>query len=101
MPVGAVEVLHLRQGFGGVDGGGQILRQLALLGDRALHRLPPLLKTPEVLEPLLQGAEGGVVHGAMELLAVPGDEGDGVALVQEARHVLHVLRSLAELLGDL
>ena len=46
--IGAVQVLHLRQGFGGVDGGGQLFRQLALLGNRALHRLPPLPEAPVI-----------------------------------------------------
>ena len=98
--VGAVQVLHLRQGGGGVDGGGELLRQLALLLDGLLHRLPAVLQVPQVLEPLLQGPQGGVVHGAVELLAVAGDEGDGVALVQKAHHVLHVLRLLIQLLGN-
>ena len=94
--VGAVQVLHLRQRLGAVDGGGQLLRQLALLLDGEFHRLPPFLEAPEVLEPFLQGPEGGVVHGAVELLAVPGDEGDSVALVQEAHHVFHMLRPLVQ-----
>ena len=88
--VGAVQVLHLRQRPGGVDGERQLFRQLALLLDGLLHRLPALRQVPQVLEPLLQIPQGGVVHGAVELLAVPGDEGDGVALVQKVHHVFHV-----------
>ena len=36
------------------------------------------------------------LHGAMELLAVAGDEGDGVALVQKADHVFHVAGILVQ-----
>ena len=99
--VGAVQVFHLCQGLCAVNGGGQLLRQLALVSDGGLHRLPPLLKAPKVLKPLFQGSEGGVVHGAMEFLAVTGNEGNGVSLVQEAHHVFHVFRPLVQLLGNL
>ena len=98
--VGAVQILHLCQGPGGVDGGGQLLRQLALVLDGFFHRLPALLQAPEVLQPLLQGAEGGVVHGAVEFLAVAGDEGDGVALVQQGDDVFHVAQGLVQLPGQ-
>ena len=98
MLVGPVEVLHLRQRFSAVDGGGQLICQLALFVNGALHGLPALLQSPEVLEPLLQRSERGIVHGAVKLLAVAGDEGDGVALVQQAHHVFHVLRGLVQLL---
>ncbi len=99
--VGPVQVLHLRQGGGGVDGPGQLPGQLALFLDGLLHGLPPLLEAPEVVQALLQIPEGGVVHGPVELLAVAGDEGDGVALVQEADHVVHVFLRLAQLPGQL
>ena len=75
---------------GGVDGGGEFLRQLALFLDRPLHRLPAFRQVPQVLEALLQIPQGGVVHGAVKLLAVAGDEGNGVALVQKADHVFHM-----------
>ena len=44
--IGTVEVLHLRQRFGTVDGGGQLLRQLPLLLDGLFHRLPALGQIP-------------------------------------------------------
>ena len=54
------------------------------------HRLPAFRQVPQVLEALLQIPQGGVVHGAVKLLAVAGDEGNGVALVQKADHVFHM-----------
>ena len=98
--IGAVQVLQLRQGLGPVQGGGELLRQLSLAFDGFFHRLPALLQAPEVLEPLLQGAEGGIVHGAVQFLAVPGDEGDGVALVQQPDNVFHVLWIFVKFLGQ-
>ena len=96
--VGAVEILHLCQGLGAVDGGGQFLRQLALLLDGLFHRIPAFLQPAEVLEPFLQRPEGGVVHSAMKLLAVAGNEGDRVALVQQPDHVFHMPGVLIQLL---
>ena len=98
MLVGAVKILHLCQGLGAVDGGGQFLRQLALLLDGFFHRIPAFLQPTEVLEPFLQRPEGGVVHSAMKLLAVAGNEGDRVALVQQPDHVFHMPGVLIQLL---
>ena len=98
--VGAVQVLHLRQGHGGGDSGGEGLRQLALGLNGRADLLPPLLQAAQVLEALLQGAQGGVVHGAVELLAVAGDKGDGVALVQKVHHILYMLHALVQLPGE-
>ena len=89
--IGAVEILHLRQGLGTVDGGRQFLRQLALVGDGLLHRRAALLQAAQVLQPILQGAQGGVIHGAVELLAVAGNEGNGIPLIQKLHHVFHML----------
>ena len=88
--VGPVEVLHLRQGLGAVDGGGQLVGELSLLGDGFFHRFPALIQIAQILQPLLQGAQGGVVHGAVELLAVAGDKGDGVSLIQKLHHIFHI-----------
>ena len=98
--VGAVEILHLSQRGGLVDGGGELLCQLALALNGVFDLLPALFQVPEVLQPLLQGAQGGVVHGAVELFPVAGDEGDGVALVQQVYHVFDMLLRLGELPGE-
>ena len=96
----AVEVLHLRQGGGPVDGGGQLVGELALLLNGFFHRLPALRQPPQILEPVGQGADQLVVHGAVEFLAVAGDKGDGVALVQEGDDVLYVLLRAVQLPGQ-
>ena len=88
--IGAVEILHLRQGLGAVDGGSQLLRQLALVDDGLFYRRAALLQIAQILQPLLQSAQGGVVHGAVELLAVAGNEGNGVPLIQQLHHIFHI-----------
>ena len=98
--VGPVQIFHLREGGGAVDGGGQGLRQLALALDGGLHLGPPLVQVPQIGEPVGQGAQGGVVHGAVELLAVPGDKGHRGPLVQQGDDVFHVPGLLLQLPGQ-
>jgi len=52
------------------------------------------------LQALLQGSQGGVVHGAVEFFTVTGDEGNGVALVQEGDDVFYVVFGLVQFLGQ-
>ena len=80
-PVRPVEVLHLRQSGGALQGGGQLRGELALLLDGLPHLAPALLQAPQVGQTVRQLPDGLVVHGAVALLAVAGDEGHGVALV--------------------
>ena len=41
--------------------------------------------------PGFQGTQGRIVHGAVHFLAVAGDEGDGVAFVNQRDDVFNVL----------
>ena len=95
--VGAVEVFDLGERFGAVDGGSELIGQLALLIDGLFHRFAALFKTAEVLEPLFERAQRGIVHCTVELLAVAGDKGDGVALVEQMHDVFNVPGVFAEL----
>ncbi len=96
----AVQVFRLRQSGGGVNRGGKLIGELSLALDGALDLLPAFLQVPQILQPLLQGAQRGVVHGTVEFLTVPGDEGDGIALVQQGHDVLHVPLAPAQLPGQ-
>ena len=98
--IGAVQVLHLRQGGGAVDGGGQLVGELPLAVDGVFHLLAALVQVPQIAQPVLQGPQGGVVHAAVQLLAVAGDEGDGIALVQQVDDVLHMGQGLVQLPGQ-
>ena len=98
--IGAVQVLQGCQGLGLVNGGRKFLRQLALFLNGFLHRVPPLLQIPQVFQPLRQIAQAGVVHGAVQLLPIAGNEGDGIALVQQGDHVIDMALGPVQLPGQ-
>ena len=98
--VGPVQILHLRQRGGVFDGGGQLVGELALPIDGGQHLLPALGQITQVAQAILQLPQGGVVHRAVEFLAVAGNEGDGVALVQKGDDVFHVAQGLVQLPGQ-
>ena len=98
--VGTVEILHLGHGCGGVDGVGQLPGELSLVFDGLFDLVPALLQIAQVGEPGFQSAQGGVVHGAVHFLAVAGDEGDGVAFVDEGNDVLNIFQLLIQLRGE-
>ena len=96
--VGTVEVFYLSERFGTVDGGGELVCKLALLVDGFFHRFAALCKTAQILKPLFERAQRGVVHRTVQLLAVASDKGNGIALVQKLHNVFHVLRIFVKLL---
>ena len=98
--VGPVQILHLRQRGGALNGGGQLLRELALPVDGGQHLLPALGQITQIAQPVLQLPQGGVVHSAVKLLAVAGDERDGVALVQQGDDIFHMAQGLVQLPGQ-
>ena len=99
--IGAVQVLHLGQRFGGKDGLLQLRGQLFLLGDGANDLLPALLQAAQVFQPVAQIAQGGVIQAIGHFLAVAGDKGDGIALVQQADGGFHLRLPQVELPGKL
>ena len=98
--IGPVQVFHLGQRGGLVDGGGQLVRQLSLLRDGIFDGLPPFHQPPQIAEAFFQVPQNGVVHGPVQFLAVTGDEWNGVASVQELDDVGDVLGVLAQFLGE-
>ncbi len=61
----------------------QLVGELALLFDGGQHGLTTLVELTQVTQALLERAQLAVVEAAGDLLAVPGDERDRRALVQE------------------
>ena len=53
------------------------------------------------MQTVCKGTQGGVVHGAVQLLAVACNKGDCIALVQKPDDVFNILRLLAEFFGKL
>ena len=94
--VGPVQILHLGHGGRIVDSGGQLLCQLALIFDGTLYLVTALLEVPQIGQPGLQIAQGGVVHGTVHFLPVPGNKGNGVALVDQGHHIFNILQFLAQ-----
>ena len=96
--VGAVQILHLRHGGGGIDGIGKLRCQLPLILDGLLYLIPAGLKITQIGQPRLKIPQGGVIHGPVHLLAVTGDKGNGVAFVDEPDDVFHIFLFLSQLL---
>ena len=95
-----VQVFQFGLGGGRFDGGPQLVRQFSLLFDGVQHRFLALVQVAQIRQPFRQRAQPGVVHGAVQLLAVAGDERDGVAFVDQLHHVRNVLRRRANFFGD-
>ena len=100
MLVRPVQILQLCKRGGGVQGGFQLGCELALAVNGLFDRLATLVQSPKILQPALKLAQGGVVHRAVELLAVTGDKGDGIALVEQTDDVFNVLFVPAQLPGQ-
>ncbi len=96
-----VDVLQPGLGVGGEDLRAQRVVQLALGVDGLQHGGAALLQLAQVAQPLLQGAQLGVVEGAGGFLAVARDEGDGRSSVEQADGGLHLVLADAQFLGDL
>ena len=99
--VGTVEVLHFRQRPGRLHRRLQLRGQLLLLLHGAQHLLPALLQAAQVRQPVRQVAQGGVIQTVGHLLAVAGDKGDGVSLIQQADRRFHLVGTELQLLRKL
>ncbi len=98
--VGQVDVFQLRLGDSLGDRARQRIGHLALLGDRPCNRRPPRLQLAQVSQPFGQVAQLGVVKPARHLLAIPRDEGDRRAFVQQGDRGAHLIGVGADLGGD-
>ena len=99
-PVRPVEVLDFGEGDGGVQSGGQFFRQRPLLLDGSPHLFPLLIQIAQIQQPLVKLPEHLVVQGAGHLLAVTGDKGNGVAVVDQLDGILHLLGTQMEFRGQ-
>ena len=98
--VGQVDVLQPRLGVGGQDLRLELGLELALRADRVEDRDPALLQFAQVDEPFLEGAQLRIVQGAGHLLAVPGHERHGGAVVEKTDRRRHLPLLDRELFGD-
>ena len=93
----AVQIFKLGKRLGGHYLSPQLVCKLALLLNGAEHGLPALIKPAQILKPRLKRPQRGVVHRAVQLLAVARDKGNCVSFVQKCYYVFYVLLALAEL----
>ena len=97
---GAVDVVHFGDGHGAIDGRRDLVGQLALGVDEVLDLFLTLLQVAQSGQTLIQGAEDIIIQASRDLLAVTGDEGDGVALVDEGNGLFHLVGGEIEFLGQ-
>ena len=88
--VRAVQVFEFGEHGGRVDLRLQFVREFALLLDGVQDLLAALVEVAQVGQAVVQFAQDLVVERAVGLLAVPGDERDGVPLIDEVDRVLHL-----------
>ena len=98
-PVWAVQILQLGQGLGPAQLVLQFVCQHVHIRQGFFDFLAAFVQIAQVFQPLRQFAQHLVVQGAMGLLAVPGDEGNGVARVQQLDHGLYLLGTQGKFLG--
>ena len=97
---GAVDIVHLGDGHGTVDGGHDLGGQLALGVDEVLDLLLALFQIAQGGQTLLQSTEDSIVQATRDLLAVTGDEGDGIALVDEGDGLFDLVYGEVEFFGE-
>ena len=95
--IGTIEILQFRKGFGAFNGRRKLRRQFALGLNGAADLIPALRQIPQILQTVSQRAQRGIVHCAVNLLAVTGNKGDGVALVEKLYDILYILQGLIQL----
>src|SRR5699024_8800433 len=94
-----VEVLEAGLRLHGADLAGELFGEVALLLDGLEHGLLALRQLAQVVEAGCQLAGLGIIHPAGDLFAVPGDEGNRVALVEQGDAGLDVRQSGTYFLG--
>jgi len=98
--VGQIEGFQALLGVRLVDFPGQGRGELALFLNTGQDGLAALFQLPQIGEPLLQGAQLGVIQSPGGFLPVAGDEGHGGAFVQQGDGRHDLLGADAQLFGN-
>ena len=88
--VGAVDILDLGQSPGLRERLCNLVRHLALLGDRGGHLRLALLQIVEIGQPVVELAQNLIVAVAGQLLAVTGDKRNGIPLFDQRNDIVDV-----------
>ena len=94
-----VEILETLRRTHPADLLGELLGELPLRLDRAEDRLLPLGQHSHLDQPTLDLADLLLVQSARLIFAIPGDEGNRVALVQKLDHCLNLRQRNAKATG--
>ena len=98
-PVRQIQVLKNRQGGRRLNLCPQRLIQFALGLNGPQNGLPALFQSPQIFKPLTEIAQLLVIHFARLFFPVPGDEGNGVSLINQRRNRFRDLRLCIKLSG--
>ena len=98
--VGQIQIFEPRLRIGGVEGRGELRRELPLRRDALDDRRAPILELAQVGQPLCERAQLRVVETAGGFLAVAGDEGDGGFVVEQRDGGLDLRHAHLELVCD-
>ena len=98
---GQVNIFQLLLGDGGLDGGHQGRRELALFVNRLGHHQAPVAQLAQIGQTRLQLAQLNVVQPVGHLFAVTGNKRHGGAPVEQGHGGLDLARTNSDFLRDL
>ena len=96
--IGEVKVLQLHERGRAVDRRLKLVRHLLLRGDRGGNLLAALVKVAQIGQSILKATKRIVVHASRHFLAVAGNEGNGISLVQHLHRFFNVFLGEGKLL---
>ena len=88
---GAVNIVNFGKGGGLVQCGRHLFRQIALRLDELADFLPAGIQIAEILQLVGDLTDQLVIHGTVHFLAVTGDKGDGISLVQQGDDIGNIV----------
>ena len=89
-PVGTVKVFHHHEGFCRQNFFLQFIRKLSLLLNASDHLFFLFFQIAQIIQSFVKGSQNLIVQGACGLLAVTGDKGNGISLVDQFHSGLHL-----------
>ncbi len=97
---GQVKIFELLERIAALDLRGQLGRELALRVDRAQDRGLALIQQPQLGDSRLDVTDLLFIQPASLVLAIAGDEGDGVLVIQQPDDAFHLHGPKSQLTGD-
>ena len=89
--IGSVQIFHLYQGFGSVNGFGKLLRHLVLFGDGDPDLLLAFFQIPQIIQSIEDLPENLIVQRTGTLLPVSGNKGNGCPFIDQSHRLVDLL----------